>query len=277
MPSTLTRAAARCRRVVGMATVAIVLGAGLGGCSDNASGSTDSTQVDATTPPELGACRMLTPADAAQPSNATSTVPCSQEHTAQTFAVGPLPERFDDVAYDDPGLGRFAYQTCSAKFRKFLGGDESAVLRTVVSWVWFRPSESAWDDGARWYRCDVAGGTAKSKDYLPLPTTAEGLLQGRPDDRWLACAEGPTVAGSTKVPCSQPHDWRAVTTIKVGEPEDPYPGDRVVEVTTRDYCSDSVGAWLNYPVDYDYGYTWFHKAEWEAGNRRSVCWAKTSD
>ena len=45
--------------------------------------------------------------------------------------------------------------------------------------------------------------------------------------------------------------------------------------TTRDFCSDSVGAWLNYPVDYDFGYTWFHEAEWEAGNRRSVCWAKT--
>ena len=48
------------------------------------------------------------------------------------------------------------------------------------------------------------------------------------------------------------------------------------EVTTRDYCSKSVGAWLGYPVDYDYGYTWFHEAEWDAGNRRSVCWAKTS-
>ena len=31
----------------------------------------------------------------------------------------------------------------------------------------------------------------------------------------------------------------------------------------------------SYPVDYDFGYTWFHEAEWEAGNRRSVCWAKT--
>ena len=47
-------------------------------------------------------------------------------------------------------------------------------------------------------------------------------------------------------------------------------------MTTRDYCSKSVGAWLGYPVDYDYGYTWFHEPEWDAGNRRSVCWAKTS-
>ena len=47
-------------------------------------------------------------------------------------------------------------------------------------------------------------------------------------------------------------------------------------MTTRDYCSDSVGAWLDYPPEYEFGYTWFHEAEWKAGNRRSVCWAKTS-
>ncbi|MEZ5193739.1 MAG: hypothetical protein R2734_15400 [Nocardioides sp.] len=66
-----------------------------------------------------------------------------------------------------------------------------------------------------------------------------------------------------------------MTTIKLGEPGDPYPGGRVVEVRTRDFCSTSVGVWLNYPVDYDFAYTWFHEAEWKAGNRRSVCWART--
>ena len=67
-----------------------------------------------------------------------------------------------------------------------------------------------------------------------------------------------------------------VKPIKLGEPDDAYPGDTAAEKTTRDYCSKSVAAWLGYPVDYDYGYTWFHEAEWDAGNRRSVCWAKTS-
>ena len=78
------------------------------------------------------------------------------------------------------------------------------------------------------------------------------------------------------MPCSEPHTWRAVTTIKLGDEGDPYPGDRLVEVTTRDFCSESVGRWLGYPADYDFGYTWFHEAEWQAGNRRSVCWAKTT-
>ena len=55
------------------------------------------------------------------------------------------------------------------------------------------------------------------------PADGKGLLLGEPDDEWLACADGPTVAGSPKVPCSEPHDWRAVTTIKLGEPERPLP------------------------------------------------------
>jgi hypothetical protein len=47
-----------------------------------------------------------------------------------------------------------------------------------------------------------------------------------------------------------------------------------VQSRTRDFCSKSVGAFLDYPVDYDFGYSWFHEPEWQAGNRRSVCWAR---
>jgi hypothetical protein len=77
------------------------------------------------------------------------------------------------------------------------------------------------------------------------------------------------------VPCSEAHDWRAVSTIKVGLPQDPYPGDRIVQVRSRDRCSDWVAAWTHYAPDFDYGYTWFHEAEWSTGNRRSICWART--
>jgi hypothetical protein len=226
--------------------------------------------------PELGACRVLSPGDVAEPADDTAAVPCGDPHTAETYAVGQLPGDFDDVDYDDHELGAWAYEKCSDAFREFIGADESLVMRTVVSWAWFRPSQDAWDEGARWYRCDVVGGGEQSKEYVELPTTARGLLLGRPKDTWMVCADGETVSGSVKVPCTEEHSWRAVTTISLGDAKDEYPGDRMVEVTTRDFCSKSVGAWLNYPVDYDFGYTWFHEAEWQAGNRRSVCWAKTA-
>jgi hypothetical protein len=167
------------------------------------------------------------------------------------------------------------YPRCQRKFQNFLGGDESLVLRSTVTWAWFRPSKGAWDKGARWWRCDVVGGGEQTKSFLKLPTTAKGILLGRPSDKWMICVNGPSVSDAEKIPCSQKHTWRAVTTIVVGQPDDDYPGDKDVETRTRDFCSDSVGAWLNYPVDYDYGYTWFHEAEWKAGNRRSICWAQT--
>jgi len=248
----------------------------LAGCSASGQGSdTDPDQVDTMESPDLGACRSLSPDDVAQPSNATRTVDCSQEHTAQTYAVGQLPAGFDDADYDDEALGAYAYRQCSKRFQKFLGADESLALRTVVSWAWFRPSEEAWQQGARWYRCDLVGGGDQSTEYVPLPDDAKGLLQGRVADKWMVCANGPTVAAAARVPCSEPHTWRAVTTIKLGEPEADYPGDRLVEVRTRDFCDKSVGATLGYPVSYDFAYTWFHEAEWEVGNRRSICWAKT--
>jgi hypothetical protein len=249
----------------------VLLLAGLTACTHGALGDGATASLR---PPKLGACRMLEPADIEQPTNDTSAVGCGQGHTAETFAVGSFPKRLGKHL-DDPKLGAYVYHQCQPRFQRFLGGDESLVMRSTLTWAWFRPSKEAWDHGAHWWRCDVVGGGEQSKAFVQLPTSAKGLLLGTPDDKWLVCVDGPTVTGSVKIPCSQTHTWRAVTTIVLGKDDDPYPGDRLVEVRSRDYCSESVGAWLNYPVDYDYGYTWFHQAEWKAGNRRSICWAAT--
>src|SRR3954447_26238288 len=160
-------------RVRTFAAVAVM--ALLTACGGGTGGDVDPAQVDSVEPPATGACRVLTPDDAEQPSNASRVVDCADRHTAETFAVGQLPEELKDSAYDAQELVAYAYQTCSAEFEEFLGGDESTVMRAVVSWVWFRPSKKAWDKGARWYRCDVVGGGAQSTSYVALPTTAAGL------------------------------------------------------------------------------------------------------
>lgn len=264
------------RRAVAVLVLTLLCTA-LAACgSEDQGGNTDPDLVDATAVPDVAVCRDLTPDDVAMPANATKTVDCATRHTAETFAAGELPDEFDDADYDDSALGTFAYRTCSTKFAEFVGADESLVLRTTLSWAWFRPSEKAWGKGARWYRCDVIGGNSSSTEYRPLPATARGMLSGRPNDSWLSCAAGPSVAEGEKVPCSQKHDWRAVTTVKMAAPEDEYPGDRVMESRTRSFCANSVKAWLNYPAEFEYGFTFFHQAEWKAGIRRSVCWAKTT-
>jgi hypothetical protein len=256
------------RVVVLLAATAVALS----GCSWKSDGDEAGGSPAA---PDVGVCRTLTPADVAHPSNSTPPEPCSQPHTAQTFSVESLPSQFAHASYDDPDVAAYAYRTCTAQFMDFTGADESLSMRTILSWAWFRPSTAAWDQGARWFRCDVIGGGDQSTSYVDLPATAQDLLTGRPKDVWMVCAQGATVDGSVKVPCSEKHDWRAVTTIVLGDPSASYPGDAAVQARTKDFCSKSVGAWLDYPVDYDFGYSWFQQPEWDAGNRRSVCWART--
>ena len=72
-----------------------------------------------------GACRLLTPGDLEQVSNASATVECSQPHTAETFEVGELPASFADAEYDAPELATIAYEQCGKGFMEFLGADES--------------------------------------------------------------------------------------------------------------------------------------------------------
>jgi hypothetical protein len=254
--------------LAGLAGLVLLVG-GLAACGE------DAPEATSTEPPEVGACRVLDAEDVSLPSNDSPVVDCATRHTAETFEVQELPADLHELDPDDSAIGAHVYETCSQSFAGFLQADESAVMRTVVSWAWFAPAEAAWEAGARWFRCDVVGGGPQLTDYRALPETARGLLEGMPPDEWMVCANGRTVNGSPKVPCSEPHSWRAVTTIKVGEPDEEYPGDRIVEVTTRDFCSDSVGAWLGYPDSYEFGYTYFKRAEWEVGNRRSVCWART--
>lgn len=266
------------RAVVAVLCGAVLTLGGLTACGTEDQGdNTDSDLVDSVEVPDNGACRDLSPEDVAKPANATRTVTCSERHTAETYAVGELPSEYDKADYDDKGLGEYAYRTCATAFAQFVDADESVVLRTIASWAWFRPSKKAWSKGARWYRCDVLGGNAASASYRPLPETAKGMLAGRPTDAWLICERGARVGEGEKVPCSQKHDWRAVTTVKIGQPDDPYPGDRVMESRTRSFCRNSVQAWLGYPATFEFAFTFFHEAEWSVGLRRSVCWAKTSE
>jgi hypothetical protein len=261
--------------------ILLVAGLALTGCGKELDPTDDPKQVDAMSPPAVGGCRTLVPAQVDKADNATKTVACSKKHTAETYAAGKLPKDLKDAAYGSREVALASYRLCSDAFAKHLGADDSMVMRTVLSWAWFRPSKKAWDDGARWYRCDLIGGggqalTEGAQRYLPLPAVTKGLLRGiKPSDDWMVCADGRTVRESPKVPCTDKHTWRAVTTIKLGEKKDPYPGDHTALIKTRDLCRSSVEAWLGYPISFQFGFTWFHEAEWEAGNRRSICWART--
>ncbi|MCX6397816.1 MAG: septum formation family protein [Propionibacteriales bacterium] len=244
----------------------------LTGCDRAAPKETDSDRLAT---PTVGACRALTVADLSAASNDSTILDCTRPHTAQTFVVGELPAT-TGTRYDDRSHGRFVYDRCQQAFGAFLGADESTVLRSQLSWSWFRPSKKGWERGARWFRCDVVGGPEQATALRDLPHDARGLFAEDFPDAWMTCARGETAERGSTVPCDQAHDWRAVTTVQVAPPAAAYPGDRIVEVRSRDYCRDSVRGWLGYPPDFDYSYTWFREDRWDSGNHRSLCWARTA-
>jgi hypothetical protein len=261
-----------------LAAAALLLAVLLSGCEPDkvVPGVPDKPAADVSAP-DNGLCRDLDVDAVAAPSDDTDPVACAKQHTAETFYVGSFDkDATKDTEYDDASLGETVARTCGPRYTRFTGATDSLALRTVVTWAWWRPSEEAWKDGARWFRCDVIS-RSTAKALAPLPRTTKGLLLGIPNARWMVCADGPKVADAPRVACTEKHTWRAVSAVSVGKKHDPWPGSRLVEVRSRDFCSDWVGAWSNYSLDYEFAYTWFGKDDWASGNRLTVCWARTEE
>ena len=112
----------------------------LSSCTDGSAQSDASSKADRAAPTS-GACRSLTPQDIEQASNASPVVDCSAKHTAETFTVGTFPADLVQDDPDDPALGGYVFDRCQRRFQSFLGGDVSLVLRSTMTWAWFRPQQ----------------------------------------------------------------------------------------------------------------------------------------
>ena len=190
----MPRALPRFNAMTAVAVALTVMAGLLSSCGEQPQGvNVDPAQVDSTALPLVNVCRKVTPEDLVNSSNASKIVDCEDPHNAETYYVTTFPKKFDETAYDSTSLGTFATQICAPAYTNFLSTDESTSMRTVIGWVWFRPSQQAWDDGARWLRCDVVGGSDVSPSLIELPVTTKGLL-----------ADGPAMNGwpaSMRRPC----------------------------------------------------------------------------
>jgi hypothetical protein len=159
------------------------------GCGAQRSAA-DPGQVDATTAPQVGACRNLTAADIEATTNATALTDCADPHNAETYAAGALPARFAGASYDDGAVADWAYTACTGQLERHLGADESLVMRSILSWVWFRPSPSAWDEGARLRRPSHLHrrAAARPQHRRPVAGLRARRLRGRRPGAVLAAA-----------------------------------------------------------------------------------------
>ena len=149
--------------------------------SPSSSGSPSPSQAAPVVPaaPKRSACYRLTPAQLTKPTNASSPVPCSGRHTAQTVYVGTLDTVVDGhaVAVDSATVQKQLMETCPRKLDAYVGGSARTRDLSRFNVVWFSPTLEQSDQGADWFRCDVIAFAGRDRLVsLPGPRKLDGVL-----------------------------------------------------------------------------------------------------
>lgn len=180
-------------------------------------------------------------------------VPCSGSGVdvteaiyAGTFtgaAAGPT-----DLPTPGSGAARDAYQVCMRSAASYFGGDFHSTTADLTLVV---PTVSAWSDGQRWFRCDLAGRTYPLSPTNPINHAAlirDGLRGTQPAAvRCLKATWGSqTVASLTRAGCNQPHQVEFTGTFVVQDiPWSEYYNDAVT-LNVRG-CAQVTSRYLGYP------------------------------
>ena len=224
--------------------------------------------------PRNGACYRLGVDEAVAPTAGLAPVDCSEEHTSVTFAVGRIDNLVDGhlLAVDSRRVRDAVARSCPEKFAEFAGGSTKDQRLSMLRTVWFTPTVEESDTGAGWYRCDAIA-VAGDDRLAPLRGRLAGAL-GRPEgrERYGMCGTtAPDDPGFERVICTERHRWRAIATVDL-EPGR-YPGVRVVRSQGQTPCEDAAAAAADDALDYEWGYEWPTKAQWQQGQTFGRCWA----
>jgi Septum formation len=274
------------RAAAGFAALAVA-----GGCSTSAlSGPSDPAPSTTTftpptkkadpppPPPEVGACRQLSYSAIGHYSNTAPTVPCSGSHTAYTFDVQTIPSDVNvaGVSISNKSIQDAASAGCRSAFDRFIGGDAAKRALSRLSVTYFLPEQAGFNRGAHWVRCDVVALETASA-LAPLPKNLKGFLdQPASLHSYGVCSHGaPGAQLATLVMCTQPHGYRALTTLRLGAATAPYPGRAVAGPAGQQRCSDFLAEKLGSTAGYSFAWTYPTPADWAAGQRFGYCWEKT--
>ena len=256
---------------------ALLLLAGCGGTtapSGTPSPSETPTQAVAAPTPKEDACHQLAYDQAVAPTAPDATVPCSGRHTSQTYAVGRLDRVVDGhlLAVSSDRVQHQISGSCPDALAHFLGGSEDDVRLSLLRSVWFTPSDGQAAAGANWYRCDVVA-VSGPQQLAQLSGSLHGVLSsGRADDYALCGTAKPGTADFRRVACSEHHSWQAVSIVHFSGAD--YPGQGTVEAAGTSPCKDAARARASDTLNYQWGYDWPSKEQWDAGQTYGVCWAE---
>jgi hypothetical protein len=247
----------------------------------SASSSPSPTPVVAPPPPPapaLGACYRLSYDEALAPTNADVAVPCAKGHTSQTFAVGRLDLVANGhlLAVDSAAVSEQVAKRCPGQLAGYLGATPEQLRLSLLRPVWFTPSLEESDAGADWYRCDVIAVTGDRTLAKFDRDLAHALA--KPDSRAELAMCGTAEPGSEAfrhVLCREDHTWKAISVLDLAErsKDGRYPGEKVVQEAGQDPCAEAARAIASDALDYEWGYEWPTKDQWQAGQTYGRCWS----
>lgn len=234
------------------------------GCTSGPAEPPSSYAGEAATPPpdpasgvpEQGTCRQLRELTSGTTADDAPAVDCMAPHTAYTLAVGRLDAGVDAVDAD------LAARTCRQELVDALGVRAAELDGTLLEAVWSRPSEEDWEQGARWFRCDLVARDIETDRLLELP---EGAPPYRPrlPDAVSRCIREVTGSQGRFVTCDRRHDYRWAGSVDAGV--DRRPGRARARSLAERLCERFVEAGA-------FWFTWPTGAAWSAGDRRISCY-----
>jgi hypothetical protein len=247
-----------------------------------ASPSPSPTPVAAPAPPPpapaVGACYRLSYDEAVAPTNEDTPVSCDTGHTTQTFAVGPLDLVADGhlLAVDSDAARAEVAHRCPAQLAAYVGATAEQLRLSLLRPVWFTPRIEQSDAGAAWYRCDVIA-VSGDKRVAKIDRNLSGALkkpEGRAEFAMCGTAQ-PGTPEFSRVLCRDDHSWKAISVIDLAKKsgDGSYPGPDAVKAAGDDVCADAARAIASDALDYQWGYEWPTKDQWQAGQTYGRCWS----
>jgi hypothetical protein len=212
------------------------------------------------------------------PTSSKPAVPCGKGHTSQTFAVGRLDLVANGhlLAVDSEAAREQVARRCPGRLPAYVGATEEQLRLSLLRPVWFTPTIEESDAGADWYRCDVIAVTgdrvlAKFDDTL---ANALATPAGRAGFGMCGTARPGTEAFS-RVLCREDHSWKAIEVVDLAGrgTSGGYPGEDAVRAAGQDPCAEAAREIASDALDYEWGYEWPTKDQWQAGQTYGRCWS----
>ncbi len=259
-----------------LATVVLLAGL-VAGCGSETTADPESGSTEETSAPErptVGECHDLSSDEVLESADTKDPVDCTKDHTSETVHVGTFKPAAKGEAGEltDDAANRKASEICRGKAASYLGSTEGALPLTRVEVFWFVPALDEVDAGAKWLRCDVVV-LERENELMKLPATMKGALKGKQGQQEFGlCGTAPP--GDKKferVVCAEKHAWRATSTIGIGGGTK-YPGTKTVRDAGEEECQSQARATQNNSLQFDYGWEWPTKEQWQAGQRYGLCW-----